>query len=112
MEEIMRRIFFVLLFLIGTIVPFVSVSVAYADTYVNGYTRKDGTYVQPHYRSSPDGNPYNNWSTKGNVNPYTGELGTRNVTPDNSYGNSYPARRSYEQQDSLQLSDPYNSEHR
>lgn len=50
------------------------------DTYVKGYTRKDGTYVQPHYRSAPDGNAYNNYSTKGNVNPYTGKEGT--VDPD------------------------------
>jgi len=45
-------------------------------TYVDGYTRKDGTYVAPHYRSAPDGNPYNNYSTRGNTNPYTGEQGT------------------------------------
>lgn len=44
----------------------------FADVWVNGYTRKDGTYVQGHYRSSPDGNPYNNWSYPGNTNPYTG----------------------------------------
>ena len=41
---------------------------------VNGYFRKDGTYVQPHYRSNPDGNPYNNYSFPGNTNPYTGEV--------------------------------------
>jgi hypothetical protein len=35
------------------------------DVYVRGYYRKDGTYVQPHYRSAPDGNPYNNWSFPG-----------------------------------------------
>lgn len=52
---------------------------------VRGYTRKDGTYVAPHYRSAPDGNFYNNWSTKGNVNPYTGKAGTR-VTPPPGYG--------------------------
>src|SRR5690606_33588714 len=34
--------------------------------------RKDGTYVKSHYRSSPDGNPYNNYSYPGNYNPYTG----------------------------------------
>ncbi len=51
-----------------------------AQVRVRGYVRRDGTYVQPHYRSNPDGNFYNNWSTKGNVNPYTGEPGTR-VTP-------------------------------
>lgn len=47
------------------------------DVYVQGYTRKDGTYVQPHYRSAPDGNFNNNWSTEGNINPYTGEVGTK-----------------------------------
>ena len=57
---------------------------AFADTYVHGYTRSDGTYVQPHYRSSPDGSFHNNWSTKGNTNPYTGEQGNR-VTPPNGY---------------------------
>ncbi|MFA6280231.1 MAG: hypothetical protein WC612_05520 [Bdellovibrionales bacterium] len=31
------------------------------DVYVNGYSRQDGTYVEPHYRSAPDGNPYNNY---------------------------------------------------
>jgi len=49
----------------------------FADTYVQGYTRKDGTYVQPHYRSSPDKSRSNNWSSKGNVNPYTGKKGYR-----------------------------------
>lgn len=51
-------------------------SAALADTYVRGYHRKDGTYVQPHYRSDPDGNRFNNFSTQGNVNPYTGRVGT------------------------------------
>jgi hypothetical protein len=48
-----------------------------ADTFVNGHFRSDGTYVEPHYRSTPDGNFSNNWSTRGNVNPYTGQWGTR-----------------------------------
>ncbi len=55
-------------------------SSAFADTRVRGYTRKDGTYVAPHYRSSPDSSRYNNYSTRGNVNPYTGEAG--HVDPD------------------------------
>jgi len=55
-----------------------------ADVRVRGYTRKDGTYVQPHMRSAPDGNFYNNWSTKGNVNPYTGVEGTK-LTPPAGY---------------------------
>lgn len=58
------------------------------SVYVHGYYRGNGTYVQPHYRSAPDGNFWNNWSTKGNVNPYTGVEGTK-VTPPNSYGGSH-----------------------
>jgi hypothetical protein len=51
-------------------------SVATAQVWVNPYTRKDGTQVQGHYRSNRDGNPYNNWSYPGNVNPYTGKQAT------------------------------------
>ena len=28
-----------------------------ADEYVHGYYRSNGTYVQPYFRSDPDGNP-------------------------------------------------------
>jgi hypothetical protein len=51
---------------------------AFADEYVQGYVRRDGTYVQPHFRSAPDSNPFNNYSTQGNTNPYTGQTGTVN----------------------------------
>ena len=47
------------------------------DVFVNGYTRRDGTYVAPHFRSAPDSSVDNNWSTYPNVNPYTGQQGTR-----------------------------------
>ncbi len=71
--------------LIAILSVLLAVSMALAgDVYVKGHTRKDGTYVQPHYRSAPDRNPNNNWSTKGNVNPYTGQPGTKNP----SYGPS------------------------
>ena len=53
------------------------VSQSFADVRVNGHLRSNGSYVQPHYRSIPDGNFYNNWSTRGNVNPYTGSKGYR-----------------------------------
>lgn len=46
--------------------------------YNNGYFRQDGTYVQPHYQTNPNGNPYDNWSTRGNTNPFTGQPGTHN----------------------------------
>ena len=51
-------------------------AMAQAQVWVDPYTRKDGTYVGGHYRSSPDRNPYNNWSYPGNTNPYTGKQGT------------------------------------
>lgn len=46
-----------------------------ADKSVSGYTRKDGTYVAPYYRSSPDTHLYNNYSSERTNNPYTGERG-------------------------------------
>jgi len=33
---------------------------------VKGYSREDGTWVKPHSRTKPDGNPYNNRSYSGN----------------------------------------------
>ncbi len=81
-------------FSIALIATVLAASTAYADQYVNGHYRRDGTYVQGHYRSSPDGNSYNNWSTKGNVNPYTGRAGQDSPSYGGygSYGNS--SRRS------------------
>ena len=52
---------------------------------VRGYFKKDGTYVAPHNRSAPDGDFDNNWTTKGNTNPYTGEDGTQ-VQPPTKFG--------------------------
>lgn len=42
------------------------------DVYVEPYTRKDGVYVEGHYRSWPNKTRADNWSTYGNTNPYTG----------------------------------------
>lgn len=44
---------------------------------VRGHIRKDGSYVPPHRRTSPDKNFNNNWSTKPNSNPYTGKEGAK-----------------------------------
>lgn len=51
-------------------------STANADQYVNGYYNHNGNYVQGYHRSDRDGNPDNNYSHYGNVNPYTGKRGT------------------------------------
>lgn len=53
----------------------------YNSNTVQGHTRKDGTYVAPHTRSKPDSSVNNNWSTKGNTNPYTGASGTKRGNP-------------------------------
>ncbi|MBS0405048.1 MAG: hypothetical protein JSS17_01595 [Proteobacteria bacterium] len=52
---------------------------------VRGHIRKDGTYVQPHRATNRNGTKTDNWSTQGNVNPYTGKPGT--VDPGGNGGN-------------------------
>lgn len=44
--------------------------------YRQGYIRKDGTYVAPSYATNPNDTKMDNYSTKGNYNPYTGKAGT------------------------------------
>jgi hypothetical protein len=58
-----------------------------ADEWVNPYVKSDGTYVNGYWRSDPDGNPYNNYSFPGNVNPYTGKVAPGN--PDTYLKNYY-----------------------
>lgn len=63
---------------------------SFAQVKVKGYYRSNGTYVQPHVRSSPDSNPFNNYSYPGNYNPYTGKTATGNESTylDNYYNRS------------------------
>lgn len=62
--------------------------------YVNGYFRKDGTYVSGHYKSDPNGTTADNYSTYRNSNPY-GKQRDRNpydpysTTDDDSDTNDY-----------------------
>ena len=44
---------------------------------VAGHVRSNGSYVQPHHATNPNGTKADNWSTRGNVNPYTGQPGTK-----------------------------------
>ncbi len=53
-------LFFFLVFLI-------SIS-ANADEWVSGYIKKDGTYVQGYFKSSPNSTNTDNYSTQGNTN--------------------------------------------
>ena len=85
----MRQIVFLFFVLL---IPF---TVAYSQTNsrhvkVKGYYRKDGTYVRPHYRTAPNSTNRDNFSTRGNTNPYTGERGY--VRPDNHASSGSRAR--------------------
>lgn len=46
-------------------------------TSVAPYVKQNGTYVAPHFRTTPDRSFNNNFSTYPNINPYTGKVGTR-----------------------------------
>jgi hypothetical protein len=66
---------------------------AQAPLYYNGYTKQNGNYVAPHYQTAPNNNPYDNYSTRGNVNPYTGQPGTVAPQQDsNPYATKYPRK--------------------
>lgn len=57
--------------------------------YVRPHVRSDGTYVQGHMQTNPDSSRSNNWSSQGNVNPYTGAMGTVNPYQQPSPYNPY-----------------------
>jgi hypothetical protein len=45
--------------------------------YVAPDIRSGGTYVPGHYRTNPNNTQFDNFGTRGNYNPYTGQTGTR-----------------------------------
>lgn len=48
------------------------------NTYVRGYVKPStGTYVAPHVRTAPNRTKVDNWTSRPNVNPYTGKPGTK-----------------------------------
>lgn len=56
------------------------VASAQKTTYHKAYITKKGTYVQGHVQTSPNKSTRDNYSTKGNRNPYTGKTGTAKPT--------------------------------
>lgn len=70
----MKSFFFTVIFSIIYSLTIAQVNPNYH--YVNGYTRKDGTYVKGHYRTNSNSTNTDNYSTKPNVNPWTGKPGT------------------------------------
>ncbi|WP_298997021.1 hypothetical protein [uncultured Desulfovibrio sp.] len=75
----MKRIIFALIAFSLAFAPCLIVTDASArgSTSVKGYTKKSGTYVAPHKRTAPNNTKMDNYSTKGNTNPYTGKKGTK-----------------------------------
>ena len=73
--------------LIVTLLSFLFVaSVQAQDVKVRGHYNSNGTYTQEHYRTSPNNTQSDNWGTKGNSNPYTGQSGTKS---DNGYNSIF-----------------------
>jgi hypothetical protein len=70
--------------LLASIALVLFASSAHANS-VSGYIRRDGTYVQPYQRSAPNSFQYDNYSTSGNTNPFTGKRGTHHSY--DSFGN-------------------------
>jgi hypothetical protein len=53
-------------------------AMAQSHRYQRGYVRRSsGTYVTSHYKTRSDRTNHNNFSTRGNRNPYTGSRGFR-----------------------------------
>jgi hypothetical protein len=63
---------------------------------VKGYTKKDGAHVARYHATNPDRTRTNNFSAKGNINPYTGKEGTKNpyASPPPDMTQTHPERRS------------------
>jgi hypothetical protein len=52
--------------------------IGYSQSSVNGYYKPStGTYVQPYARTQNNSTNTDNYSTRGNSNPYTNESGSR-----------------------------------
>ena len=45
--------------------------------YNNGYIDRNGVSHSGHYQTNPNNTQLDNYGTRGNLNPYTGAVGTR-----------------------------------
>lgn len=100
MRKLMKRLICTLI----VIFIFLFSSISFAkDVYVRGYTKSNGTYVHGYHRSSPNQYKYDNYSSQGNTNPYTGQKGyQRNeYSSPPSYNKSYNSSPSFNNSNSL-----------
>ena len=79
MNPAFRSLALLFVFLFCATFPIVLPDTAHArsDQQVRGYVKQNGTYVQPYRRTHKDSTYNNNYSTRGNVNPYHGKAGTK-----------------------------------
>jgi len=95
------------LFLLGLFL-FVS-SVFAGDVAVKGYYRKDGTYVRPHHRSSPDGDTSNNYGPASYQQRQQYKTYTTLPSYNNDYDNDGTPNRHDADDDNDGVSDRYDS---
>lgn len=68
----MKKLLFVVLSLIVCTAP--------ADAkYVKSHMRRNGTFVSGYNRTRADRTKINNYSSRGNRNPFTGKRGTKSI---------------------------------
>lgn len=85
---------------------FLVVSFCYAgDVSVKGYYRKDGTYVRPHHRSSPDGDLSNNYGRASSQQRQQYQGYTSLPSQNNDYDNDGVANRYDKDDDNDGISD-------
>ena len=70
-----------------------SSAVAHPAHAVRGFLKSNGTYFAPHHQTNPDATTRNNFSTRGNINPYTGHAGT--VNPDAARASLYAPKKPF-----------------
>lgn len=89
---------------------FLLVSFCYAgDVSVKGYYRKDGTYVRPHHRSSPDGDVSNNYGRASYQQRQQYQSYTTLPSQNNDYDNDGVTNRYDKDDDNDGLYDNYDS---
>ena len=86
-----KIILFAFLFISATYSTFAQTNSRHVK--VSGYYRNNGTYVQPYFRTAPNSTNRDNFSTKGNTNPYTGKPGW--IEPDSKYNTFYYSTYTY-----------------
>ena len=84
--------------IISFILLVLSASVSYGQRYHSGYYRsgRNPGYVRPYVQSTPNRTNWDNYSTRGNRNPYTGQSGSRArdySTGAYNYGNDHAINR-------------------